>query len=74
MKLLDVLRACGNYNNMIQIHDRVTDKTTGIMKMGNVPFKYIDKFRDRDVLAIYPATRGQTKFLYVRLTEERHVK
>lgn len=69
MKLIDVLSMCGNYNNYVQIYDGVTNKKTGIMKSGNVPFRYLDKFSRRKVLSIIPGVVGNISFLYIHLVE-----
>lgn len=68
MTLIDVLAVCGSYNKYIQIHNMATKKQSGIMKVGNITYKQIDKYGyGVRVHQLIPCTKQGKQVLFINL-------
>lgn len=72
LNIMDILMSLGNFGTLIYVYDGVNDKSSGVMKVGNIPFKRISHWMyRRKVLQITPCVKNKKNCLRIHLVEDK---
>lgn len=72
MTLIDVLAVCGNYNRYIQIYNMENNRKSGVMKVGNITYKQIDRYGyGVRVYQLIPCTKQGKNVLFISLCKRK---